>query len=432
MTSLSATPPASQRRPAPVKAARRILFVDDDDLILRSMERVLRRPAADSGWELCFATDGDAALAEMARSPVEVLLADANMAKMSGATLLRKVQERDPAVVRILLSGHTGLDVLRVALPYAHQFLPKPCDGQLLRSTIESACGLRGLLARPEMRQLVGSSNQLPSAPRTFIELSNALANPSTSARAVSEIIERVIAMSARVLQLVSSAFYGLPRAVTSIGGAVAYLGIEVIKAIVLSVEVSRMFPLTQTIADFSVEALQQQGMRASQFAKRILGHEPGGDVLLVAGLLQDTGQLVLAARAPSRFGIALSSTTSRKQPLYEVETEMFGASHAEIGAYLLGLWGLPPRVVSAVANHLEPQRTGSRVFDAAAALYVANLLVVDPDVPALDRVIPHTIALDLNFLRLVGVAHQLDEWRRLARAFNSGKSNAPRLAARA
>jgi HD-like signal output (HDOD) protein len=433
MTSLSAVPPASQRRPAPVTSPRRILFVDDDELILRSVERVLRRPAQEAGWELCFVTDGEAALQEMARSPVEVLLADANMAKMSGATLLRKVQERDPAVVRILLSGHTGLDVLRMALPYAHQFLPKPCDGQLLRSTLESACGLRNLLARPEMRQLVGSSNELPSAPRTFIELSNALSNPSASARAVSEIIERDIAISARVLQLVSSAFYGLPRAVTSIGGAVAYLGVEVIKAIVLSVEVSRMFPLTQIIPDFSVDALQQHGTRVSQLAKRILGHEPGGDVLVVAGLLQDSGQLVLASRAASRFGVALSTAAARKQPLAEVEQDMFGASHAEIGAYLLGLWGLPQRVVSAVAHHLDPRRSGARVFDAAAALYVANLLVVDPEVPALEEVPPQTIALDLSFLRVVGVAHQLDEWRRLARAFGSGtKSQAPRLAARA
>ena len=415
-----------------VTTPRRILFVDDDELILRSMERVLRRPAAESGWQLCFAIDGDAALEEMTRSPVEVMLVDANMGKMSGAMLLRKIQERDPAVVRILLSGHTGLDVLRTALPYAHQFLPKPCDGQLLRSTLESACGLRGLLARPEMRQLVGSSNELPSAPRTFIELSNALANPSASSRAVSEIIERDIGISARVLQLVSSAFYGLPRAVTSVGGAVAYLGVEVIKAIVLSVEVSRMFPLTQAVADFSVDALQQQGMRVSQFAKRILGHEPGGDVLLVAGLLQDTGQLVLASRAASRFGIALSTSSAKKQPLYEVELDLFGASHAEIGAYLLGLWGLPQRVVSAIANHLEPQRTGNRVFDAAAALYVANLLVCDADVPALEEVPPGSIALDLSFLRLVGVAHQLDEWRRLARAFGGAKSQAPKLAARA
>jgi HD-like signal output (HDOD) protein/CheY-like chemotaxis protein len=432
MTSLSALPPASQRRPAKAVAARRILFVDDDELILRSMERVLRRPAAESGWELCFATSGEAALEEMTKNPVEVMLVDANMARMSGAALLKRVQERDPSVVRILLSGHTGLDVLRSALPYAHQFLPKPCDGHLLRSTLDSACGLRQLLARPEMRHLVGSSNELPSAPRTFIELSNALSNPHASTRTVSDIIERDIAMSARVLQLVSSAFYGLPRAVTSVSGAVAYLGVEVIKAIVLSVEVSRMFPLTQAAPNFSVDALQQHSMHISQFAKRILGHEPGGDVVLVAGLLQDTGQLVLASRAASRFATAVDTASKLKQPLHEVEQDVFGASHAEIGAYLLGLWGLPPRVVGAVVHHLEPQRSNARVFDAAAALYVANHLVVDPDVPALDELPPHTIALDLSYLRTLGVAHQLDEWRRLARAFGGGCSQAPKLAARA
>jgi HD-like signal output (HDOD) protein/ActR/RegA family two-component response regulator len=432
MATPSAAPPSSERRPASVQGVRRILFVDDDELILRSIERVLRRPAAESGWQLCFATSGEAALEEMNRAPVEVLLCDANMARMSGATLLRRVQERDPSVVRILLTGHTGLDVLRSALPYAHQFLPKPCDGQLLKSTLESACGVRTLLARPEMRHLVGASNELPSAPRTFIELSNALANPNAGARAVSEIIERDIAISARVLQLVSSAFYGLPRAVTSIGGAVAYLGVEVIKAIVLSVEVSRMFPLTQAVPDFSVDALQQHGMKVSQLAKRLLGHEPGGDVLLVAGLLQDTGQLVLASRAASRFSIALSTASARKQPLHEVELEMFGASHAEVGAYLLGLWGLPQRVVAAVSNHLEPQRTHQRIFDAAAALYVANHLVADPDVPALDEVPPHAVALDLSYLRAVGVAHQLDEWRRQARVLGPSRSQAPRLAARA
>ena len=80
----------------------------------------------------------------------------------------------------------------------------------------------------------------------------------------------------------------------------------------------------------------------------------------------------------------------------------------------------------------MEPQRTGNRVFDAAAALYVSNLLVVDPDVPALEEVPPHVVALDLSFLRLVGVAHQLDEWRRLARAFGSTRPSAPKLAARA
>ncbi len=425
----SAAPPASARRPAPVRAIRRILFVDDDELILRSMERVLRRHAVENGWELCFATGGEAALAELARAPVEVLLADSNMAQMSGAVLLRRVQERDPSVVRILMSGHTGLDVLRSALPYAQQFLPKPCDSDLLRTTIENACGIRNLLGRPEMRHLVGTSNDLPSAPRTFIELSNALANPSASARAVAEVIERDIATSARVLQLVSSAFYGLPRAVSSVGGAVAYLGIEVIKALVLSVEVSRMFPLTQSVSGFSVDALQQQSMQIAHFAKKLLGHEPGGDVLMVAGLLQNVGQLVLASRAAPRFELALNTSRASKRPLGEVEQHLFGATHAEVGAYLLGLWGLPQRVVSTVANHLEPQRTGGRIFDAAAALYVANHLVLDPDVPALEEAPAQVIALDLSYLRLLGVAHQLDEWRGLARRLNISSSRAPKLA---
>lgn len=424
-------PPISQRRPAPITGPRRILFVDDDDLVLRSLERVLRRPATENGWELCFATDGDSALTELSRSPVEVMVVDANMGKMSGTALLRRVQECDPGVVRILLSGQSGLDLLRSALPYAHQFLPKPCDGQLLRSTLEGACGLRELLSRPEMRQLVGSSNQLPSAPRTFIELSSTLQDPSASSRAVSEIIERDIAIAARVLQLVSSAFYGLPRAVTSIGGAVAYLGVEVIKAIVLSVEVSRMFPLTHAIPDFSLEALQQRSTRVAQFAKRILGHEPGGDVLLVAGLLQDAGQLVLASRAPQRFAIALNTSAVRRQPLHEVELDLFGATHAEIGAYLLGLWGLPSRVVQTVAHHLEPQRSGGRIFDATAALYVANLLLSDPDVPAVEEVPPHSVAIDLSYLRTLGVAHHLEDWRRQARS-QAPVSVGPKLAARA
>jgi HD-like signal output (HDOD) protein len=406
--------------------------VDDDELILRSIERVLRRMASEAGWELCFASDADAALAELGRAPVEVVFVDANLGKSSGAALLREVQARDPAVVRILVSGQSGLDALRTALPYAHQFLPKPCEGELLRSTIQAACALRGLLMRPELRQLVGSSNNLPSAPRTFIELSTALASPNVNARAISDIVERDVAISARVLGLAGSAFYGLPRAVTSVGGAVAYLGVEVIKAIVLSVEVTRLFPMSQTVPDFSLERLHQHGLRVTQLARRLLGHDSGGDVLAVAGLLQDTGQIVMASRAASRFGIALSTSAARKRPLYEVELELFGATHADIGGYLLGLWGLPERVVSAVTHHLQPQRAGHRVFDAAAALHVANLLLADPDVPAVEQPDAHALSLDLSFLRLLGVAHQLDGWRKLARSLNPSRSERVRVAARA
>src|SRR5262249_44590347 len=180
----------------------RILFVDDDELILRSIERVLRAPAESAHWDIQFASDGDSALRKLEEQPLDVIFVDANMPRMNGTTLLRRVQELRPGAVRILFSGQTGFDGLRAALPYAHQFIPKPCDVQVLKSTLENACGIREVLERPEMRQLVASSNELPSAPRTYIELTSALGNPKTSARTVADIVEKDIAISARVLQL--------------------------------------------------------------------------------------------------------------------------------------------------------------------------------------------------------------------------------------
>jgi HD-like signal output (HDOD) protein/ActR/RegA family two-component response regulator len=431
MSAASQIPPTSERRSSRRNSElRRILFVDDDELILRSIERVLKRQAQESSWELHFVTDGESALDLLARLPFDVILVDSHMPRMSGSALLRRVQELHPGMVRILLSGNTGLDLLRTALPLAHQFLAKPCDSQLLRTTLENACGLRGILSRPELRQLVGSSNELPSAPRTYVEISNVLGNPRAGTRAVAEIIEKDSALSARVLQLVSSGFYGLPRQVSSIGGAVAFLGVEVIKAIVLSVEVSKMFPVAQAIPEFSIDALQRRSSAAAQLAKRLLGHDSGSESVLIAGMLQDVGQLILAARAPQRFGIALSTSARGKTPLFEAELELFGATHAEIGGYLLGLWALPSRIVQAVALHLEPY-VEVRTFDASAALYVANLLSVNPDVPALEEVPRRTTAIDLSFLRSLGVAKQLDEWRRFAREQAGGGGAPPRLAAR-
>ena len=433
MPILSQIPPTSERRPSRREAeVRRVLFVDDDELLLRSIERVLKRHAQESGWELHFVTDGDEALQRLEYQAFDVVLVDSHMPRMTGATFLRRVQEAYPGIVRILLTGHTSLDVLRTALPLAHQFLAKPCDAQLLKATLDNACSIRSILNRPELRQLVGSSNELPSAPRTYVEITNALSNPHTSSRSVADIVERDIAISARVLQLVTSGFYGLSRQVGSIGGAVAFLGVEVIKAIVLSVEVSKMFPISHVISDFSIDALQKRSLAAAQLAKRLLGHESGGDTLLIAGMLQDVGQLIFAARAPQRFWIALSSSSRSKSPLYEAELELFGSTHAEVGGYLLGLWGLPSKIVQTVAHHLEPV-PGARIFDAAAALYVANLLAVNPDVPALDEVPARTIAVDLSYLRALGVAHQLDEWRRVARDMAvTGGSGAARVAARA
>src|SRR5512144_178745 len=128
MPASSQIPPSSERRSSRREPeVQRILFVDDDELILRSIDRVLRRRVQEVPWELHFASDGDVALQLMAERAFDVIVADAQMPRMSGIGLLRRVQETNPGVVRILMSGHTGLEMLRSALPLAHQFIGKPC-----------------------------------------------------------------------------------------------------------------------------------------------------------------------------------------------------------------------------------------------------------------------------------------------------------------
>jgi HD-like signal output (HDOD) protein/ActR/RegA family two-component response regulator len=430
MSAMSQVPPTSERR-----AIRRpretqgILIVDDDELILRSLDRVLRRHAQVAGWDLHFVSNGAAALELLARSPISVALVDAQMPRMNGTALLRRIQESHPGVVRILMSGHTDLGRLRTALPLAHQFIPKPCDTQHLTSTLVNACGLRNILDSPELRSPLAGDDDLPAAPPIYVEINHALKSPFASADTIAEIVEKDIALSARVL-LECLRFHGLPRQLSSVGDAAELLGVEVMKALVLSIELSRRFSTARVLADFSLDALQQRSAAAAQLAKRLLGPEPSDESVLIAGLLQDVGQLLFAERAAERFSLALASSSRENVPLYDAELELFGSTHAEVGGYLLGLWGLPPQVTYAVANHLQPV-DGARELDAAAALYVANLLLQDPDVPALEAVPARTTAIDHKYLQALGVAHRLDEWRKIAREVADSSGLPARRAAR-
>ena len=99
-------------------------------------------------WEMAFAPGGEAALALMEASPFDVIVSDMRMPGMDGATLLCRVREHYPQMVRIVLSGHTELSTALRVVPVAHQFLAKPCDAEMLRVAVERACHLKALAQR--------------------------------------------------------------------------------------------------------------------------------------------------------------------------------------------------------------------------------------------------------------------------------------------
>jgi len=363
---------------------KRILFVDDEAHVLASLNAALRSRTDE--WTMVFAQGGEAALEEIAVKPFDVVVSDMRMPGMGGAELLQLVRERHPETVRLVLSGHAEFDTTLNAAPFAHQFLAKPCRPDELQAVIERACELQALLTDMESQAMIAGITTLPTAPASYHELNRVLTSPEVAASDVAEIIEGDVALFAKVLQLVNSAFFGLGRRITSAREAVAYLGISPLRSVVLSVEMMRTFQVPRPIPGFSLDTLERHSAIVARTAGRLVRSTRRAENAFTAGLLHDIGKLVLASEHPDKLEALLAESFATGRPLHVVEREQNGTTHAEIGAYLLGLWGLPYAVVEAVARHHLPAAVRPAPLDATGAVAVVNALLAEQATDSTNR----------------------------------------------
>jgi HD-like signal output (HDOD) protein len=220
----------------------------------------------------------------------------------------------------------------------------------------------------------------LPSLSRTYVKLSQAAQDPNTSLDTVAEIIGNDIAMVAKVLQLVNSGFFGLAHAVTSLKAAVTYLGVGTITNLALATDTFKVFTPAPCIAPSFCEDMQRRAQRATL----ILGILPLPaklhGVSIISALLHDVGELVLASKLPQEFCATIELMRTTGCSRVEAEEQIIGTSHAEIGAYLLGMWSIDSLVVEAVAHHHRPNRIPHTAFDVSTALYIADHLAGELD----------------------------------------------------
>ncbi len=385
-------------------ASRRVVFVDDDPLVLRSIRRLMTRRL--ETCDLVFAGSGDEALELMQGSDVDIIVTDLNMDQMDGATLLQRVQDNAPEVVRIVLSGSCRLEegaVTRVA----HQCVAKPFNGKLLGTTLMRALALRELLEDVTLRKLVAGRNELPSVPAVYLDLLEALDRETTSITRVVSLVQQDPGLAARILQLASSAFLGRVVPPRSIRDAVVFLGFKAIKAFVLTHRIVEMY--RPSIPGLSIDAIQDHALRTGALARDIVGESAGAEKVFMAGMLHGLGRLVLAGRFPRRYAAVLRAAAAEELPLAKVERDMLGASHAEVGAYLLGLWGIDPDVVEAVARCQTPSRIAEGGLP--SALYLASRLAADPESPVGDHG-DDDPGIDAELVARIAAAPDLQTWR--------------------
>jgi putative nucleotidyltransferase with HDIG domain len=237
---------------------------------------------------------------------------------------------------------------------------------------------LRDRLESGPLRRLVSQIEVLPSHPNIYNALLTELGSVDASIERVAKIIASDIGMTAKVLQLVNSSFFGLAQRISDPRQAVKRLGIRKLEPLVLTAGV---FTQAENIhlRGFDFSAFADHGLAVANRAKQIVNHVSGNakdaENAFLAGMLHDVGKLVLACNLPEQYQAAIDSATRRRVPLWKAEFETFDASHSEVGAYLVGLWGLPDPIVEAIAFHHAPLKSSPRGFTPLTAVHVANAL---------------------------------------------------------
>jgi len=400
----------------------RILFVDDEPKVLQGLQRMLRPMQHE--WEMAFSESGKEALEILEKEPFDVVVSDMRMPGMDGAQLLNEVKKRYPQTMRLVLSGHSDREMILKSVGATHQYLIKPSDPESLKAVLKRAFALRELLNDEVLKRLISRLKSLPSIPSLYMEVMQELQSPDSSMQKVGKIISQDMGMAAKILQLVNSAFFGLPRQISSPEQAVGLLGLDTIRALVLSIHVFSQFDEAK-LPGFHLTALWDHcvavGSCANRIAKSEKTEKKSIDDALTAGLLHDCGKLVLATNLPDLYQEVLYMVDKQETNLLEAEKETFGTTHAEVGAYLLGLWGLPDPIVEAVAFHHHPTMCIGQTFSSLTAVHLANAL----DHELRSTAEPATRSqIDLDYLNSLGVVDRLPAWRKACKAQPSDGDN--------
>ena len=297
-----------------------------------------------------------------------------------------------------------------------HQFLQKPIDATAIRAALDRATLVDRLFREPKVQSLVSKLRTFPSRPTVYVEVMRELRSIDCSPHVVGELVSRDLAISTKLLQITNSAFYGFSQRVSNPSDAVLLLGVETTASLVLGIEAFARLDNVK-LHYFSTDQVWKHCQAVADSARAVADSlSPEAGIVhdtFTAGLLHDIGKLALAVNFEEEYRHALNEARAKNVPAWEVEKEMFGATHAEAGAYLLSLWGLPASVIEAVASHHLPARELPHVFNPAIAVHLANAL--DYADNSRRSGFPE-FRMDLEYPGELGLQERIEEIRELAR----------------
>lgn len=355
---------------------KNILLVDEDILILKALKRSLRQ--FNDQWTVSYAQNPHQALEQLEQGSIDVLITEVHLTATDGERFLRSFLAKHPNAARIILTGYTAAQAIFKFAGLAHQLLAKPWSDQTLIETIQRADLISRMLSDRQLKRTLNLIESFPSIPAVYLELSRKLKNGEPSVQEVGEIIIQDPSLVVKLLQIVNSPFYGLPMPVSDPQKAVALLGLDVVKGFVLTSGLFKQYE-NKKIACFKIDALWQHSLKTANIVRQIAKNEhlakEISEASFIASLLHDVGKIIVAFNFPDEFKEICNRSQKEQAPFWHIELQVMGSTHAEIGAYLLGLWGLPLAVIKAVQEHHQPDLNGLSGIDQTTLVHIANAI---------------------------------------------------------
>jgi HD-like signal output (HDOD) protein len=227
-------------------------------------------------------------------------------------------------------------------------------------------------------RRFIEQIDHLPALPAIVSRLIRVVNSPDTSADDAARLIQQDPALTAKMLRLANSAFYGIPRSISSVSSAVVILGFNTIRSLVLSASVMKMFSSTQR-PSIDRDRFWKHSISCAIAAKTIVRQfinvrmmDP--ESAFCAGIIHDIGKLILSEFAPDDYNETCSFARQNRIPLFEAERRFLGITHAELGRILADKWALPLDLEYALVFHHEPAKADS-LIDLVATVHMANIM---------------------------------------------------------
>lgn len=395
-----------------------IVFVDDEMGVLDGLRRSLYIQRNE--WNLLFANGGMEALAILEAQKVDVVVTDMRMPGMDGAVLLDRVRQMQPEAARIVLSGFSEREAIFRTIGPAHQYYVKPCQPQILVEAIRRALGVRRTLHAPALLALVSGATSIPALPSALTELFGELQSPNGSASEVARIISSDVGLTVSLLKLTNSGFFYIPSSITDVLQAVKMLGFEMVRALTVMAGIFEAFRCGGIDCD-AVKKLERRSLMIGAAARKIAESDGLGRAALdqtqCAGMLAHVGSLLLFANWSDLMAEVRRGLDRSGGGIIAAEMAALGATHAELGGVLLGLWGFTDPVVEAVLYHHEPSRCeyhSAAEISPLVAVHAAQHLIK----PVPDGTEPMTAwveGLDMTFLERAGAVSRIGAWAGIA-----------------